>query len=100
MKKLLLLAITSMFLLSCGGGGNWSDEDMSKAINECVEDDGMAKSDCECMVNQMSKKFESYEEMEKTFDDDDYTTDDEKMEILSWMMEMMEDCDISPEGMF
>ena len=100
MKKLLLLTLTGLFLISCGGGGNWSDADVSMAISECVEDDGMAKSDCECMVNQLSKKFDSFNEMETTFEDDNYTTDDEKMELMKWMFEMMGDCDISAEGMF
>ena len=49
MKKLLLLSVTGMFLISCGGG--WSDEDVSMAMAECMDD--MSKDDCECLINKL-----------------------------------------------
>ena len=93
MKKILLLAITSMFLISCGGGG-WSDEDVNKAVAECVEDDGMAKSDCECLVKQAQDKWGSYSEMSSITDSEDLS-DEEMADMMSWAMEAMLDCDIS-----
>tara|TARA_B100000902_G_scaffold182872_1_gene175618 strand:+ start:136 stop:429 length:294 start_codon:yes stop_codon:yes gene_type:complete len=94
MKKLLLLTITGMFLISCGGGG-WSNEDVSKAVNECVEDDGMAKSDCECLVKQAEDKWDSYDEMMAMQENDD-PSEEEMADIMTWAMQAMADCDINP----
>ena len=96
MKKFFLLAITGMFLISCGSGG-WSDEDISKAVNECVEDDGMAKSDCECLVKQAQEKWDSFDEMSTMTDNDDLS-EEEMDDMMKWAMQAMIDCDINPMG--
>ena len=67
MKKLLLLAITGMFLVSCGGGGEWSSEDQAKFKNELKKeiagDLPADKADdfCDCMLGPAMDKWSSYD---------------------------------------
>jgi len=90
MKKILLLAITSMFLISCGGGG-WSDADVAMAMDEC---EGTTEQ-CDCMIKKMENKFDSYNEL-MNFDEN--ATEDELMEMFGWMLESAEDCGVDLEN--
>ena len=79
-----------MFLISCGGGG-WSDEDKTMAMNECEG----TTDQCDCIINKMEKKFDSYDDM---MNFDQIATEDELMEMFSWMLEAAEDCGVDLEN--
>jgi len=79
MKKLLLLAVTGMFLISCGGG--WSDDDV-KAFNDYCP---MNKELCNCFLNAAQDRYFSFEEFEKS-------GDDMTEEVEEWMYGVEEDC--------
>ena len=69
MKKLLLLAITGMFLVSCGGGG-WSSDDQAKFKNELKKEiAGDLPADvmgdfCDCMLEPAMDKWSSYADLD------------------------------------
>tara|TARA_B100001029_G_C15043167_1_gene445138 strand:+ start:531 stop:812 length:282 start_codon:yes stop_codon:yes gene_type:complete len=91
MKKILLLSITGMFLMSCGGG--WSDEDVAKAMKDCTEQGGNSESACECVIEKSESKFESYEAMMNKMDIGPVDTEEEA-ELFKWVMEVSKDCGI------
>ena len=86
MKKILLLTTISMFLISCGGGG-WSEDDRNMAMSEC---EGTSEQ-CDCMINKMEKKFDSYSAM---MNFDQKATEDEVMEMFGFLLEAAEDCGV------
>jgi len=92
MKKLLLLAITGMFLISCGGPA-WSDEDVAQAMKDCTEKGGNSESACECVIEKSESQFESYEAMMNKMDIGPADTEEEE-ELVKWAMEVSEDCGI------
>ncbi len=65
MKKILLLSIISVFFTSCGGG--WSSEEKEKAMKECEKD--FEKETCECALDAVMGKFDSYEDSINWMDD-------------------------------
>ena len=65
MKKILLLSIISVFLMSCGGG--WSSEEKEKAMKNCEE--VYEKETCECVLDAVMAKFDSYEDSINWMDD-------------------------------
>ena len=91
MKKLLLLAITGMFLVSCGGG--WSDEDVDQAMKACKEEGGNSESECECVIGKAESKFESYAAMMQKMDDGPESEEEEE-DLMNWMMDVSKDCGI------
>ena len=92
MKKLLLLAITGMFLVSCGGGG-WSDEDVAQAMKDCKEEGGNSESECDCVIEKSESKFESYAAMMQKMEDGPESEEEEK-DLVDWMTGVSEDCGI------
>lgn len=104
MKKLFLLTIIGMFLISCGGGG-WSEEDQTKAMEECEQYE--EKEACECYLDALMGKFDSYEdsinwmeELEKEYEEAEDNDDKDRMEELEeeaeemtkWWNQVDEDC--------
>tara|TARA_X000001036_G_C20382378_1_gene685133 strand:+ start:353 stop:649 length:297 start_codon:yes stop_codon:yes gene_type:complete len=71
MKNLLLLTITGIFLLSCGGTDGWSDSDKTKFKNEIKQSVpgnwGQELKDdfCDCMLEESMNKWSSLEDLDK-----------------------------------
>ena len=76
MKKLLLLSITGMFLMSCGGG--WSEDDQQAFLNDCPGDA------CECYLKASEKKFDDYAEFQDAFGQEEH---------MEWAEEVEEKCE-------
>ena len=92
MKKLLLLAITGMFLISCGGGG-WSEEDKTMAMKDCIEEGGNETSQCECVIGKSESQFASYSAMMEKMENGPESPEEEE-ELFEWMMKVGEDCGV------
>ena len=86
MKKLLLLAVSGMFLVSCGGGG-WSDEDKEMIMADCPFD---SEERCECVLEATMDKWGSKSGLEKAQAEYKEMTREEKREF-SKEMEKWED---------
>ena len=82
MKKLLLLAIMGMFLVSCGGGG-WSDEDKnylrseikSEVYDEFTDFENgytMREEFCNCFLDAAMDEWSSLDDMENDSYSDGY----------------------------
>ena len=76
MKKLLLLAITGMFLVSCGGGGDeWSNSDKTEFKNLMKQEIAgtplyeEADAFCNCLLDAAMGKWSSLDDM----DNDSFT---------------------------
>ena len=104
MKKLLLLAISGMFLISCGGGGSsdedivqapkgWLDKDVAQAMKDCKKEGGNSESECECVIGKAESKFESYAAMMQKMDDGPESEEEEE-DLMNWMMDVSKDCGI------
>ena len=102
MKKLLLLAITGICLISCGGGGSsdedmvqapkgWSDKDVTQAMKECQED--FSESECQCVIDKAQSKFESYQIMEDSMENEEHS-EEELEELQNWAIKTWGDCGI------
>lgn len=104
MKKLVLLAITGIFLVSCGG---WSSDDKEFAMWICEEEMGMDDDMCECFVEKLEEEYGSFQEswdvenelelkmMRAEYEEDDDLIKDlkkEAKELRDWYEEAREDC--------
>ena len=77
MKKLLSLAITGMFLMSCGGG--WSEDDQQAFLNDCGNEDS-----CDCYLKASEKRFDDYAAFMDAWGAD---------ELEEWAEEVEEKCE-------
>ena len=91
MKKLLLLVITGIFLMSCGGG--WSEGEVAAAMKEC-QNDNLTEEQCECMISKAENRFDSRAAMKKDIETGEGLDDEEKAELLKWLLEMGIDCGV------
>ena len=105
MKKLVLLAITGIFLVSCGG---WSNDDKEFAMWVCEENfRNMDDDACECYVEKLEEKFGSLEEfmdaehellkklIRAQYEEDDDLEDDiedEMEDLKEWRNDEKRDC--------
>ena len=81
MKKLLLLAISGMFLMSCGGGASvckceeWKDE-FAAEYDEIQDDDDMTRSEYDEAIEELKEKWEDKrnecDKMEEDMDEEEY----------------------------
>ena len=75
MKKILLLTICGLLLISCGGGDKWSSADKAKFTKEMKREiTGMYPEEtihdfCDCLLDAAMDKWSSYEDLDNdTYD--------------------------------
>ncbi|HBW85811.1 MAG TPA: hypothetical protein DEF82_03440 [Crocinitomicaceae bacterium] len=77
MKKLIVMSLAALFLVSCGGSkkGAWSDEDkekarkeMEKGIRESGVDPKIMKEWIDCAIKKFEENYENFEEADNASD--------------------------------
>jgi len=92
MKKYILLLIVPL-LFSCGGksektesSSKWSANDVKLYISEfCVD----GESTCNCYIESLEKKYDSYEEFVNAFQK---MWEDENDETMEYFMQVEDEC--------
>jgi len=64
MKNTLLVLLVSIFIYSCGGGGEWSSQTKNNFLNSCVQEaksyasESQAYSYCNCCLDKFQKIYD------------------------------------------